>query len=129
MIDLDAIVLGTCQTFYSRPITVTPLVSMPGADPYPARGIWRSKPVDVEMEGDSIMSSQVHTLDVRASEWPGEMPWPPDFLPDDPAPIKQGDEIEIDAHLSYPRVGVCLVEDVDDDGAGSLLITLKVIAP
>ena len=43
---------------FARPITVRPVVSQPGAAPYAARGIWSSKPVDVQMADGSILSSR-----------------------------------------------------------------------
>lgn len=124
MIDFDALVLAPCQSILARPITVTPLASQPGNStamppllaglPYLARGIWSSKPTDVATE-DGILSSQVHTLDIRALDFP--------------VPPIAGDVIEVPAAGSLPRLGVCLVEDTDDDGQGGTVLTLKIVGP
>lgn len=115
MIDFDALVLGPCFDALARPIVITPKKSRPGAPAYGSRGIWSSKPVDVELLDGGVLSSQNHTLDIRASEHQ--------------VPLAQGDEIEIPAHLSLPRVGLCKVEDGDDDGQGGTKLALKVIGP
>lgn len=115
MIDFDALVLGPCMAAFARPITVQPFASQPGEAPYEAEGIWSSKPVDVQMEDGSILSSQNHTLGIRLA----------DFL----APPVQGDRVTIDSFMSLPRIGVCLIEDTDDDGQGGSEWMLKVIGP
>ncbi|RAI34768.1 head-tail joining protein, partial [Rhodoplanes roseus] len=113
--DFDALVLGPTMAAFGRPVEVRPIKSRPGAPAYRARGIWSSKPVDVAMLGDGVLSSQTHTLGIRSSEHP--------------APLQQGDRIDIPAHGSLPRVGLCVVEDGDDDGQGAATLTLKVIGP
>ena len=114
MIDPDE-ALAAAMLDFARPVTVTPLASQAGHGAYPARGLWSSNPVDVEMQDNSILSSQNHTLGVRHAEFA--------------VPVIQGDEVEIPAYLSLPRIGVCLVEDVDDDGQGGAVWSLKVIGP
>lgn len=115
MIDFDALVLAQCQDAFARPVTVTPLVSRPGQPAYAARGVWSSKPVDVGMEDGAILSSQDHTLGVRLAEFA--------------VPVAAGDRIEIPAAGSLPRIGLCLVEDTDDDGQGGAVWALKVVGP
>lgn len=114
MINFSALVLRPSQTTFARPITVTPLVSQPGVPAYEARGIWASKPINVNME-EGIMSSNEMRLSVRLSEFG--------------VAIAPGDRVEIDAYRSLPRVGVCLVDDTDEDGQGGTDLTLKVITP
>lgn len=82
---------------FARPIMVTPVVSQPGLPPFPSRGIWASKPVDIAMDDGSIASSQAHTLDVRVSEFS--------------VPLAQGDRIEIPEAGSLPRIGIVLIEE------------------
>lgn len=113
MINFDALVLGPAMATFARPITVTPLVSQPGQPAYAARGVWNSKPINVALEDGSILSSQVHTLGIRKTEFP--------------VPIRQGDRIDIDAVQSLPRVGLCAVEDTDEDGQGGVVISVKII--
>jgi hypothetical protein len=115
VIDFDGLVLAPAMEIFARPITVTPLKSQPGHPAFEARGVWASKPVDVPLEDGSILSSQDHRLGVRWSE----------FL----VPLAQGDQIEVDAHLSAPRLGIFLIEDGDDDGQGGTDLSLKWIAP
>lgn len=115
MIDFSALVLSPCMAVFARPITVDPIASVPDAPPYLAEGIWTSRPVDIAMEDGSIMSSQNHTLGIKADAFA--------------VPIIQGDRVTIDAYMSLPRIGVCLVDDVDDDGQGGSVLTLKVIGP
>jgi hypothetical protein len=106
MIDFDALVIGPAMNIFARPITVLPLASQAGQPAYGARGIWSSKPVDVAME-DGIMSSQEHTLSVRASEFT--------------IAIKPGDKVTV------PGIGIFLVEDTDDDGQGGTELSLKAV--
>lgn len=113
MIDFDALVLAPTVAVFSRPVTVYPVASQPLAAPYAARGVWASKPVDVPLEDGSILSSQDHVLGIRVAEFT--------------VPPAQGDRIEIDAHLSAPRLGLFAVEDSDDDGQGGAELSLKVI--
>ncbi|MCX4195107.1 hypothetical protein OMR07_05590 [Methylobacterium organophilum] len=125
MIDFAALTLAPCIDIFARPIIVTPQASQParrGEDgtiispgqPYASRGVWASRPVDVPTD-EGIMSSQVHTLGIQAIDF--EFP---------PAP---GDLIEIPAHMSLPRIGLCEVEDTDDDGQGGTSLSLKVVGP
>lgn len=115
MIDFDALVLGPAMTLFARPVTIRPVKSQPGAPAYAARGVWSSKPVDVTLLDDGVLSSQNHTLGIRGAEFP--------------IPLVQGDRVEIDAYMSLPRVGVCAIEDTDDDGQGGTTLTIKVIGP
>ncbi|WP_426313850.1 hypothetical protein ACN9MF_20260 [Methylobacterium fujisawaense] len=126
MIDFAALTLAPCIDIFARPIIVTPQASqparraedgtiIPAGQPYPSRGVWASRPVDVPVEGGGIMSTQVHTLGIAAADF--EFPPAPD------------DYIEIPAHMSLPRIGLCQVEDTDDDGQGGTSLTLKVIGP
>jgi hypothetical protein len=114
MIDFDSLVLSVAQNTFARPITITPTKSIPGAAPYVARGIWDSKAVDLVME-DSVMVSQDLTLSIRSAEFAV-------------APM-QGDTIELDAYQSLPRIGICAIDRITDDGQGASLLVLKVIAP
>ena len=111
MIDFDATVLSAAMDAFARPFTVTPLKSQPGLPAYAARGVWTSKPVDVPLEDGNIMSSQVHTLGVRLSEFQ--------------VPIAPGDIVDIPISGTAPALGSFAVEDTDDDGQGGSVLTLK----
>jgi hypothetical protein len=120
VINFDALVLGPAMATFARPITVTPLVSQPGEPAYGARGVWSSKPINVALEDGSILSSQVHTLGIRRNDRNS------DGTPMFAMPIRQGDQIDIDAFQSLPRVGLCAVEDTDEDGQGGVIISVKI---
>jgi len=124
VIDFAALTLAPCIDIFARPVIVTPQASqparveggqtIPAGQPYASRGVWASRPVDVPTE-EGIMSSQVHSLGIQASDF---------TIP--PAP---GDLIELFAVGSLPRIGICEVEDTDDDGQGGTSLSLKVIGP
>ena len=54
---------------FARPITVTPLASQPGLPAYAARGIYDTRPIDVQAEDGSIISDQQTILDIREEEF------------------------------------------------------------
>lgn len=54
---------------FARSITVTPLASQPGVPPYIARGIFDTRPIDVQAEDGSIVSDQQTILDIREAEF------------------------------------------------------------
>jgi hypothetical protein len=75
---------------FARPIAVTPLASQPGLPGYTARGIYDTRPIDVQAEDGSIVSDQQTILDVRDVEFGVipeqldqiEIPFDPDGGPD-----------------------------------------------
>lgn len=104
MIDFDALVVSVGQTVFGEPVSVWPKGNSSAA--YDARGSWSERPVDVALQDDLIASSQVKTLAIRRSE----------FRPE----FGQGDHIvRLKTHARY------IVDDVDDDGQGGSLVTLK----
>jgi len=122
-VNLD-LALGAGMREFSRPVVVRPLASQPGdltvvppvppGQPYAARGVWGSRPIDVPTEA-GILSSQSQGLGIRALEFA--------------IPVAPGDEIEIPAFMTFPAVGTLIVEDTDDDGQGGVFLTLKTIEP
>ena len=54
---------------FAREVTITPLASQPGLPAYTARGIYDTRPVDVQAEDGSIVSDQQTILDVRDEEF------------------------------------------------------------
>ena len=114
MIDFDATVIAAGQDAFARPIVVTPLRSMPAPHtPYPARGVWSSRDVDIPLEDGGILSGQRPTLSIRVSEFVAQ------------PPPGQGDLIAIPAYMTTPDLGSFIIEDGDDDGQGATLLTLK----
>lgn len=115
MIDFEALVLGPAMDAFARPITYTPVVSVPGAQPFVARGIWGKRPADMQLEDGSMLGTDELILGIRRSEFPA-------------APM-QGDLVDIDAYGSLPRVGICHVDDDGDDGQGGYSLVLKIVGP
>ena len=114
MIDFDALVIGPSMAIFARPIIITPTISQPSAAPFAGRGIWSSRAIDVQTE-DGILSTQEQTLAIRGADY---------LIP----PIA-GDAVEIPAAGSLHRIGVCAIEDVDDDGQGGFLLSVKIVGP
>jgi len=115
MIDFNALVLGPAQDAFSRPVTYYPIKSQPGAPGFPARGIWAIKGADIQLDEGGVLGTDVLTLGVQGSALGAD-------------PMK-GDRVDIPAHLSLPRVGLCLVDDDGKDGQGGFSLVLKIIGP
>lgn len=75
---------------FARPVTITPLASQPGMPSYTARGIYDTRPIDVQAEDGSIVSDQQTILDVLDAEFSVvpeqldqiQIPFDPDGGPD-----------------------------------------------
>jgi hypothetical protein len=74
---------------------------------YPARGVWRKRPIDLAMEGGAIISTEENKLGVRLSEFP---------VP--PAP---NDHVLVEGQWHS-------IDDVDDDGQGGATWALKLVS-
>jgi|SRR4249919_277200 hypothetical protein len=53
---------------FARPITIIPVVSQPGAEPYRVRAILTSRAVDFPLADGSVFSDQETTFGVRVAE-------------------------------------------------------------
>jgi hypothetical protein len=97
---------------FARPVTVTPLVSQPGAPSYDARGYYDERELDIMGEDGSVISSKQAYLDILIAEFP--------ILP------MQGDLIDISFHQGVPG-GSYYVLDLGGDGnaGGMINMTLK----
>lgn len=114
MIDFDALVLGPAMTVFAKPIIVNPVRSQPGHAAYAARGVWAIKPIDVQTEDGSVMSSRIYTLGVKLSE----------FL----VPPTEEDQVTITNVIIRDvmrATATFLIDDVDPDGQGGAVWTLK----
>ena len=100
----------------ARPITVTPLVSQPGAPAYDARAYMDEKGTDILTEGGAIFSDSQIYIDIRIEEFP--------VLP------MQGDRIDMVYHQGV-RGGAFEVLDLSGMGnAGGIInITLRALVP
>jgi hypothetical protein len=97
---------------FSRAITVTPLASQPGLPPYTARGIYNTRPIDVQAEDGSIISDQQTIVDVRDEEF--------SVIPD------QLDRIHIPFDIDGgPDLGEFEVTDTEANGGGETTLVLR----
>jgi hypothetical protein len=122
MVNFNRLVLRPAMTAFQRPMTVYPIVSIPGAPSYSARCIWDIKNIDVHLMGSSssddigggsggVLSSYIIRAGIKLDEFATP-----------PAP---GDKLDIPAYQGQPAVGKVLVDDSDPDGYGGATLTLK----
>lgn len=109
MMDFDALVLSPNQAVFGRDVVITYAVSRPGEVSVSGRGIYVSRPIDVQMQDSTIFSDQLTTLDLRVAEW--------ERLP------ARGDRIEV------VGVGRFWVADSSFDGQGAVQIKLRKTEP
>lgn len=124
-LDFSTLVYFPCQEVFGRPVTVTPLVSLPGYGPYTRRGIFRTRDVIIEGgEIGAVLSDQQSVLYVRDVEFP--------------AVPQQGDLISIGADRGIPPPGKVrptdsaiefLVTDVPTRGGGETTLVLQRVEP
>ena len=101
---------------FARPVTITPLASQPGMPAYSTRGIYDTRPIDVQAEDGSIVSDQQTILDIRDDEF--------SVVPD------QLDRIHIPADPEAGRdLGDFEVVNTESNGGGeTTLVIRKVVA-
>jgi len=112
-IDLSQHIYAPNFDFWSRAITVTPVVSQPTAAAYTARGIYNTRGTVVQTEaGLAVLSDQETILDIREREFPVK-------------PV-QGDIIDIPADGTfYEGSGTYVVTDSADNGGGETTLVLQ----
>jgi len=111
MLDFNMDVLLPIQQTFSRPIMITPYGSQPGRNPYSARGVLTTAPIDVATEGNVVFSDQRTVIDIRMSEYavvPMERDW-----------------VQVPAHMSMPACGPYEIQDVDVYHDGRARLTLR----
>jgi hypothetical protein len=111
MLDYNQLVLLPVQNIFSRPVQFTPYGSQPGKQPYMARGVFVTTPMDVVTEANVVFSDQKTALDIRLTEYP---------IP--PAPR---DWVFVPAHMSMPAKGPFEVLDVDEFHDGRARLSLR----
>lgn len=111
MIDFAALALAPGITAFARPVSIRPVRSQPGAAPYHARGVWASRPVEIQTEDGRVLNSRVITLGIMLAEFT--------------AAPKTRDLIDVPAAGFYPAEGRHWIEDIDLDGQGGASLTLK----
>jgi hypothetical protein len=99
---------------FARPITVTPLASQPGLPAYTARGIYDTRPIDVQGEDGSIISDQQTILDILEDEF--------SVIPE------QLDQIHIPADVDAGRdLGDFEVINTETNGGGETTLVIRKI--
>ena len=104
MIDFDATVLAASMTAFARPVTVTPVVSIPGAPAYAAQGVYRLKDAQIQLADGAWQSTNEPHLGIRLA----------DFV----VPPKQNDLVAFD-------VGTFVIFDIVLDGQGGADLNLR----
>jgi hypothetical protein len=115
-LDFSTLVYLPNYDTFARAVTITPLASQPGAPAYAARGIYDTRPVDVQGMDGSIISDQQTILDVREAEFT--------VVPE------QLDRIYIGPDADAGNIGVGEYEVVDSEtngGGETTLIIRKVV--
>jgi hypothetical protein len=106
--------------YWSRPITVTPLASAPGAPAYSARGIYdTNERMIVGLDGSSIVSDQQTELDLLEA----------DFIGSGIALPIQGDQIDIPDDGGVPAEGLFEVVDSSNNGGGETTLIIRKFGP
>jgi hypothetical protein len=111
------VLLAPNYEFWGRPITITPLVSQPGAGAYSRTGIFGSGPIMYQAEDGSVIGDQQTRVDVRDADFT--------VLP------VQGDQIDIptdSASLASP-LGSFEIVNTENDGGGETTLILRKLYP
>jgi hypothetical protein len=99
------------QEMFSRPITITPLASQPGAPAYDARGIYDTDEMNFMAMDGQIVSEQRTELFILEIEYP--------IMP------TQGDLVLIPAVDDIPAVGQFEIKDASTNGGGETKLTIR----
>jgi hypothetical protein len=112
-VDFSTLVYMPNFDMFARPISVTPLASQPGVPGYTARGIYDTRPIDVQAEDGSIVSEQQTILDVLDAEF--------GVVPD------QLDQIAIpaDPASNSPDLGTFEVMLTESNGGGETTLVIR----
>jgi hypothetical protein len=103
---------------FSRTVTFFPYVSQPGGEPYPGRGIFDTRLLNIQSEDGTVFTDQETILDILEVEF--------DTLP------QQGDHIFVDTDLAsgVPAQGEFEILSGSTNGGGeTTLILRKWLAP
>jgi hypothetical protein len=111
-VDYDGDLYAKLWDVFTRPMTVTPVVSQPTAPAYLSRCYYDTRGLDVLTEDGAVLSDSKVYIDIRIAEFA--------VLP------MQGDYIDIPFAVGVPG-GSYVVEDSEGDGnAGGIInITLR----
>jgi hypothetical protein len=110
-VDFTTMVYNPAFAVFARPVTFTPVASVPGGPAFTGRGIYSTQPIEVATEIGSSFSDQVTILDIIDREFAV-------------VPL-QGDTLYIPALLSMPALGGFEVIDTVMNGGGETTLTLR----
>jgi hypothetical protein len=115
MIDFDLVVLNPATNVFAINVVYVPTVSQPGVLPFPARGVYSSTKLDVELQDGTIFSDQQTSLGVRLAEF-AAYPMEGDFV-----------TITDPRHPAYGKQ--FWIGDLDEDGQGGGMLLLRLKEP
>lgn len=64
-VDFSSLVLEPNMSWFGRDVMIDPITSQPGKMPYPAIGIYTSRPVLVQLDNGAVVQSHQTTLGIR----------------------------------------------------------------
>jgi hypothetical protein len=116
-INFSTLVYQPCQDTFGRTVTVTPVASQPGGAAYTRRGIFGTRPVNIETAiGMAVLSDQETVFYIREVEYP--------TLP------QQGDLLSIPVDdAGNPAEDNWIVTDSSRNGGGETTLTLQKVVP
>lgn len=111
-VDFSTLVYLPNYDMFARPIIITPRASQPGAPAYSARGIYDTRPIDVQAQDGSIVSDQQTIIDILEVEFA--------VLPE------QLDQISVPADINAGRaLGDFEVTNTETNGGGETTLTVR----
>ncbi len=110
-VNLDVLLQHPVFDFWAIPATFVPLASDPGGPSYAGRGIYNTWDIEVAAEDGSVLSDQRTLFDVRKSEFA--------------IPPRQNDHVIIPLDCSNQPLGEYQIIDVNDNGGGQLVLTIR----
>lgn len=117
-VNYSTLVYGPAFDMFSRPITITPMMSQPqSATPYVTRGIYHSDTTSYLTEAQTIVSDQTTSLDILETDFG--------------VPPVQGDLVSIpqDGVDGMKAVGDFVIVNVWNNGGGEISLQLRRVEP
>jgi hypothetical protein len=115
-VDFSSLLYLQCQDQFARDVTFMPIVSAPSAGAFAARGIFSTRPIEIQTDvGMAIIPDHETILDIRDNE----------FFDVGAAIPQQGDLVEIPQEGSIPAEGVWEVVDIAHNGGGETTLTIR----
>jgi hypothetical protein len=119
-INFSNLVLRPCEATFAIAITVDPVASRPGGEPYDTRGIYTSRTLDVQSMDGAVLRDAQNTLGIRLAD-----------VTDGPPPAAR-DIVALvpPAEWEWPWPGQrFIIDDFVTDGQGGAVMHLRKVAP